>query len=156
MKKKTFFLYLNLLASIAIMAQAPETFYGAWKADLSKSKFSPGPAPKSNLKTYSPVKDGFKAHQDLVTADGKQVSVDVPFAKLDGKDYPGKGSADADTYAFTKIDAHTFQIVQKKDGKVTITAKMVVSADGKTRSITQTETNAKGEKVNNTVYWERQ
>jgi hypothetical protein len=38
----------------------------------------------------------------------------------------------------------------------TIVAKMVVAPDGKSRSIVQTEKNAKGEPVNNTIYWDRQ
>ena len=143
------------LAALALLAQTQEAFYGLWKVDLSKSKYSPGPAPKSNMKKYEPWKDGFKATQDMVTAKGEKVHVEV-IAKVDGKDYPGKGSPDADTYAFKRIDAHSYEVTQKKDGKVTIVAKMVVAPDGKSRSIIQTGKNAKGEPVNNTVYWDRQ
>jgi len=39
---------------------------------------------------------------------------------------------------------------------VTIVAKMVVAPDGKSRSIVQTGKTAKGEPVNNTIYWEKQ
>jgi hypothetical protein len=39
---------------------------------------------------------------------------------------------------------------------VTIVAKMMVAPDGKSRSIVQTGKNAKGEPVNNTIYWDRQ
>ena len=38
------------LAALALLAQTQEAFYGLWKVDLSKSKYSPGPAPKSNMK----------------------------------------------------------------------------------------------------------
>ena len=143
------------LAALALLAQSQEAFYGLWKVDMSKSKYSPGPAPKSNMKKYEPWKDGFKATQDMVTAKGEKVHVEV-IAKVDGKDYPGKGSPDADTYAFKRIDAHSYEVTQKKDGKVTIVAKMVVAADGKSRSIVQTGKNAKGEPVNNTIYWDKQ
>jgi hypothetical protein len=143
------------LAALALLAQSQEAFYGMWKADVSKSKYSPGPAPKSNMKKYEPWQDGFKATQDMVTAKGEKVHVEV-VAKVDGKDYPGKGSPDADTYAFKKLDARTYEVTQKKDGKVTIVAKMVVAPDGKSRTITQTGKNAKGEPVNNMVYWDRQ
>ena len=142
-------------AALALLAQSQEAFYGLWKVDMNKSKYSPGPAPKSNMKKYEPWKDGFKATQDMVTAKGEKVHVEV-IAKVDGKDYPGKGSPDADTYAFKRIDAHSYEVTQKKDGKVTIVAKMVVAPDGKSRSIVQTGKNAKGEPVNNTIYWDKQ
>jgi len=143
------------LAALALLAQTQEAFYGLWKVDLSKSKYSPGPAPRSNMKKYEPWKDGFKATQDMVTAKGEKVHVEV-IAKVDGKDYPGTGSPDADTYAFKKLDARTYEVTQKKDGKVTIVAKMVVAPDGKSRSIVQTGKNAKGEPVNNQIYWDKQ
>jgi hypothetical protein len=41
-------------------------------------------------------------------------------------------------------------------GKVTITSRVVVSADGKTRTSTQTGMDAKGQKVNNVLVFERQ
>ena len=143
------------LAALALLAQSQEAFYGMWKVDTSKSKYSPGPAPKSNMKKYEPWQDGFKATQDMVTAKGEKVHVEV-IAKVDGKDYPGTGSPDADTYAFKKLDARTYEVTQKKDGKVTIVAKMVVAPDGKSRSIVQTGKNAKGEPVNNQIYWDKQ
>ena len=130
MRIRTVLMGVNGLAAVALLAQAPEAFYGTWKVDVSKSKYSPGPAPKSNMKSYEPYKDGFKATQDMVNAKGEKVHVEV-FAKVDGKDYPGKGSPDADTYAFKKLDAHTYEVTQKKDGKVTVIGKMVVAADGK-------------------------
>ncbi|MCU1334765.1 MAG: hypothetical protein JWO19_346 [Bryobacterales bacterium] len=144
-----------LLTAFVLVAESQEAFYGMWKVDVSKSKYSPGPAPKSNMKKYEPWQDGFKATQDMVTAKGEKVHVEV-VAKVDGKDYPGKGSPDADTYAFKKIDARTYEVTQKKDGKVTIVSKMVVAPDGKSRTINQTGKSAKGEPVNNLIYWDKQ
>lgn len=155
MRIRTVVMMVPAFAALGLLAQAQEAFYGLWKVDLSKSKYSPGPAPKSNMKKYEPWQDGFKATQDIVTAKGEKVHVEV-IAKVDGKDYPGKGSPDADTYAFKRIDAHTYEVTQKKDGKVTIVAKMTVAADGKSRSIVQTGKNSKGEPVNNQIYWDRQ
>ena len=159
MRTRTLLIVANVIAvmlvAFVLMAQSQEAFYGMWKVDLTKSKYSPGPAPKSNMKKYEPWKDGFKATQDVVTAKGEKVHVEV-MAKVDGKDYPGKGSPDADTYAFKRIDSRTYEVTQKKDGRVTIIAKMVVAPDGKSRSIVQTGKNAKGEPVNNTIYWDKQ
>ncbi|MBZ5632907.1 MAG: hypothetical protein LAO55_07230 [Acidobacteriia bacterium] len=154
MRLRVVVMLVPALAALALLAQTQEAFYGLWKVDMSKSKYSPGPAPKSNMKKYEPWKDGFKATQDMVTAKGEKVHVEV-IAKVDGKDYPGKGSPDADTYAFKRIDARSYEVTQKKDGKVTIVAKMVVAPDGKSRSIVQTGKTAKGEPVNNTIYWDK-
>ena len=55
-----------------------------------------------------------------------------------------------------KIDDYTVESVSKKAGKPLITTKSVVSKDGKTRTTTQKGTNAKGEKVNNTIVYDKQ
>ena len=44
----------------------------------------------------------------------------------------------ADMVAVKRIDAHTLESVNKKGGKVTTTQRNVVSADGKTRTVTTT------------------
>ncbi len=54
------------------------------------------------------------------------------------------------------VDANTTEATLKMKGRVTLTTKAVVSADGKTRTLTTTGTNAKGQKVNNVVVFERQ
>ena len=75
--------------------------------------------------------------------------------KLDGKDYPLTGDAISDSRAFKKIDEKTIEITSKKDGKVTGTGTIVVSADGKSRTVTTTMTNAKGEKVTTTAVYDK-
>ena len=47
------------------------------------------------------------------------------------------------------------RVVSKKSGKVTITQRNIVSADGKTRTVTTTGTDALGQKVNNVAVFER-
>jgi hypothetical protein len=41
-------------------------------------------------------------------------------------------------------------------GKVTTTSRVVVSADGKTRTITTTGTDTQGRTVNNVTVWDKQ
>ena len=76
--------------------------------------------------------------------------------KYDGKDYPATGMPGADTISMKKIDDSTIETVSKKGGKPLITTKSVVSKDGKTRTTTQKGTNAKGEKVHNTIVYDKQ
>ena len=78
-------------------------------------------------------------------------------SNLDGKDAPVAGNnPNADMIAVKRIDAHTLETVNKKGGKVTTTQKNVVSADGKTRTVTTTGTDAQGQKINNVGVFEKQ
>lgn len=66
------------------------------------------------------------------------------------------GNPDADTCSPKRIDDNSYQNTWKKAGKVTITAKVVVAADGKSLTVTQTGTNGKGQAVNNTTVYDKQ
>jgi hypothetical protein len=77
-------------------------------------------------------------------------------AKYDGKFVPFKGNPDADMLAYKRIDANTVEATTQLNGKVMGTSRIVVSADGKTRTLTQTGKNAKGQDVHNTVVYEKQ
>ena len=72
-------------------------------------------------------------------------------AKYDGKFAPFKGNPDADMLAYKRIDANTVEATTQLNGKPAGTTKVVVSADGKTRTLTQTGKNAKGQTVHNVV-----
>lgn len=136
-------------------AFAADVFSGNWKVNLAKSKYDPGPAPKGpNISKIEAIPGGLKFTNTGVNAEGKPTGSDWS-GKFDGKDNPVKGDPTRDTAALKKINDHTIEIVNKKDGKVTTTNRTVFSKDGKTRSATTTGTNAKGEKVNNTVVYEK-
>jgi len=76
--------------------------------------------------------------------------------KFDGKDYPMTGSPMDDTRAYTKVNSHTLSITMKKDGKVTTTGRVVVSPDGKTRTVTLHTTDPSGKKVSSTSVYDKQ
>jgi hypothetical protein len=146
-------LSLVLLGSAA--AQAADNWVGTWKLNLAKSKYSPGPAPKSNVAKYEAWDGGVKAVTDGVGADDKPTHTEFA-AKFDGKDYPYKGSASFDTIVVKRIDDNTYEATVKSKGKVVVTSRNVVSKDGKTRTQTQTGTDAQGKAINNTVVYDRQ
>ena len=136
-------------------AFAKDMFSGNWKLNLAKSKYDPGPPPKGpNVTKIEAVPGGLKFTADGVNAEGKPTHFEWT-AKFDGKDNPVKGDPNRDTAALKKINDHTYEVVNKKDGKVTTTARVVVAKDGKTRTVTTTGTNAKGEKVNNVTVFEK-
>jgi len=129
---------------------------GVWKLNIAKSKYSPGPAPKSGSTRIEAAGAGAKVTVDQEIADGTKRHWTFT-ANYDGKDSPVTGNnPDADTVARTRIDASTVQTVSKKAGKVTTTQTSAVSSDGKTRTVTTKGVNASGQQVNNVAVYERQ
>ena len=56
-------------------------------------------------------------------------------AKLDGKEYPYEASPSMNKVVLKKIGARVIEETDKRDGKVMSTARMTVSADGKTMTM---------------------
>lgn len=123
---------------------------------MIKSKYDPGPAPKSGTTKWEVVAAGTKNTSDGISADGTPRHWEST-TNFDGKDAPITGNnPDGDSVARTRIDAMTIRSVTKKAGKVTRTQTSVVSPDGKTRTVTTTGVNAAGQKVHNVAVYEKQ
>jgi hypothetical protein len=153
-------LVVSLAAFCAIVLSssvglAAENWLGTWKLNVAKSKYSPGPGPKSLTIKLEATADGIKLTSDGVNSEGKATHGEY-VSKFDGKDVPWEGNPDADTASAKKIDDNSYENIWKKEGKTTISAKVVVSKDGKTINTTQTGTDSKGRTVNNTLVWDRQ
>jgi hypothetical protein len=145
-----------LVAGVLAAAQTSDPFVGTWRLNVAKSKYTPGPAPKSITSTYEAAGKGYTVSVKNEPASGPVQQYSYTTA-LDGKDVPVTGNnPNADMIAVKRIDANTLEIVNKKGGKVTTTQKQVVSADGKTRTVTTTGTDAQGQKVNNVTVFEKQ
>lgn len=160
MKRTTVVAWIGLTVALVIgatlLAQAKEPLSGTWKLNVAKSKFSPGPASKSGTSKWEVTQDSVRLTVDTVPASGEPIHYEAS-GKFDGKDNPIKGNnPDGDSVAFSKIDSHTYEAVNKKGGQITITGRIVVAADGKTRVTTQTGKNGKGETVHNTLSYEKQ
>lgn len=146
---------LSLVLAVPAFAQA-DSQVGTWKLNLAKSKYSPGPAPKSATTIITAAGQGTKVVVDQAQADGSVRHWEFT-ANYDGKDSKVTGNnPDADTVARTRIDAHTVQTVSKKNGKVTTTQASTVSADGKTRTVTTKGVNAAGQQVSNVAVYDKQ
>lgn len=141
--------------TVGAWAQAPKGLEGTWKLNVAKSKFSPGPAPKSMTITYSMVgADGMRIVVATTPAEGEAQKWEMT-AHYDGKDHPVKGNPNADTIMVKQIDDRTGESTFKKDGKVTATNRRVLSADGKTLTITSTGTTADGKPRKDIQVFER-
>jgi hypothetical protein len=160
MKPKTILIQINLAIVLVLagtlLAQAQESLFGTWKMNAAKSKYSPGPVPKSNIAKWEAFQGGVKLTVDVVRANGETLHYESS-GKFDGKDNPVKGNnPDGDAVAFSKIDARTYEAVTKKGGQTTVTAHIVVATDGKTRITTQTGKDGQGQTVNNMMFYEKQ
>jgi len=147
-----------LAISVPVTAQAQDAWTGSWKLNLAKSKFEPANlAPKSQtVKQEATPGGGTKVTVDGVDAQGKPVHYEF-VTMFDGKSFEVPGAPDANTTrVYKRIDRRTYEWVQSVSGKVTTTSRSVVSADGKTRTITTTGKNAQGQTVNNAVVYDRQ
>jgi hypothetical protein len=55
-----------------------------------------------------------------------------------------------------QVNARTIDVTSKKDGKVVLTAHVVLSADGKSRTVTAHVTDAKGKKITSTAVYDKE
>jgi len=155
MKKRIYLLTLvALLAAAMVCFAAEDVNMGTWKLDEAKSKIGPG-MPKNTTVVYAAADDSVKITVDGVDADGKPVHNEWT-GKFDGKDYPVTGDSSSDTRAYKRVNDHTLEITNKKGGTVTTTARVVVSADGKSRTVTAHGKDAKGKKISSTSVYDKQ
>jgi hypothetical protein len=134
------------------LAQSSNPLLGNWKLNVAKSKGSF----KSGSTKFEAAGAGVKVTVDLVGTDGT-VSHWTYTANYDGKDNPVTGNSPyGDVVAFTRIDANTTRITSKNGGKVTVTQTMVVSGDGKTRTVTTKGRDAKGQTVDTVGFYDKQ
>jgi hypothetical protein len=154
----TFFnvVVLALAGSGLMLAQGvADPLVGSWKLNSAKSKFSPGPAPKSQTLKYEMQGDELEVAVDTVSADGTRQH-QAYGAKFDGKEYLINGDPDRDSASMKRIDAYTTDVVGTKAGKPTVTFRRVVSKDGKTLTLRETGTNGKGQKVSSVAVYDKE
>jgi hypothetical protein len=154
---------LLIVAAVALvplfaLAQAQDPWIGTWRLNLAKSKYEPANlAPKSQMLRQDAAAGGSaKTVVDIVDAQGQTLHQEYTVT-FDGKPVSIKGAPDPNTTrAYKRIDSRTYEYLQSVSGKLTTTVRTVVSADGKTRTITTTGRNAQGQSVNNVAVYERQ
>ena len=146
----------TVLASGAVVAApAADPLIGTWKLNVAKSKFSPGPAPKAQIRNYAESAQGTTLTLKTTAADGKETTTSLTF-RDDGKPYPASGNPDFDTVSVTRLDALTVHSAQLKAGVTVGTGVRTVSKDGKTLTFAQQGTHASGVKYDNVLVYDRQ
>ena len=154
MKIRSSLLTLACCLFAIVCFAANDTMMGTWKLNESKSKLSAS-APKNETVTYEAAGDSVKVTIDGTAPDGKATHSEWT-GKFDGKDYPSTGNPNEDMRSVKQIDDRTLQVVSKKEGKVVLTAHVVVAADGKTRTVTVNGTDAQGKKYKAVAVYDKQ
>jgi hypothetical protein len=159
MKRLLEFAAIIALAAVATgtaMAQS-NPLVGTWKLNVEKSKYSPGPAPKSLTRTVVANGDGVKYTFEGTAADGTALAYSFS-VNFDGKDNPVTGAmpGGVDSISAKRINATTYEATTKKGGKVIGSSKVTVSGDGKTTTVDAKGTNAKGEATHDVSVYDKQ
>ena len=150
----------NALLTLALclvgigVAFADDANMGTWKLNEAKSKFASGAAKNSTV-VYEAAGGDVKVTVEGTDKDGKATHNEWT-GKFDGKDYPVSGDANADARSYEKTNDRTLKLTGKKDGKVVTTGEIVVSADGKTRTVKTTMTDSTGKKLKSTAVYDKQ
>jgi hypothetical protein len=146
-------LVLNL-AACGSGGRSDDPMSGTWALNPQKSSYVPAPGPKAQTVVISGPDQARKLVVDITPDIGPAMHWEVSGAA--NQDLPVTGvNPNADTYSFKRINRTTIEAQYKKNGRPTITQTAVVSADGKTLTVTGKGVNVAGQAVNTTAVFER-
>jgi hypothetical protein len=145
-------LAVSLLASAACFAANPQM--GTWKLNEAKSKFEPGTT-KNTMVGYEPAGDQVKVTVNGINAKGKSTHNEWT-GRFDGKNYPVTGDPNSDARSYKKIDDRTMELTIWNHGRVVGTGRIVISADGKSRTVSTSGSDAKGNYFKSTAVYDKQ
>jgi hypothetical protein len=143
----------EVLTAQSTSPNEPDQLVGAWRLDVAKSRYRPGPAPISETRTY--VRTGENVLGVILRefANGRRERIEYT-ANYD-REYPVTGTDDYDMVVLKRIDRSTSEAVLSHAGRVFGTARRVIAADGKSMTITFRRDSETGVSVLNSAYYDR-
>ena len=154
MKTRTIVLTLALCFIGAAVCFAQSPFMGTWKLNEAKSTLAPG-MPKNNTVVYETEGINVKVTIDGTDGAGNPTHNEWT-GQFDGKAYPVKGDPNSDSRSYTRKGIHELDFAMKNGAKVTTSGRIVVSDDGKSRTVTARGIDAKGKKFKSTAVYDKQ
>jgi len=134
----------TLFASATVcLAQSPHM--GTWKLNEAKSKIPAG-ATKNNTVIYEAAGDSIKVTVDGTDGSGNPIHSEWT-GKFDGKYYAVTGDPTSNTRSYRRINSRTLALTGKQGGKITVSGRIAVSANGRSRTVTNTVTDPKGKRM---------
>ena len=153
MKTKTLVISLAVWFIAGAISFAANPQMGTWKLNEAKSKLGNGKAKNSTV-VYQSMPFKVKVTIDGTDAKGQPMHNEWS-GKFDGKDYPVTGDPTSDIRSYKKIDDHAMEFTVKKEGKVTITGRIVVAPDGKSRTVNASGADEKGKKFKTAAVYDK-
>jgi hypothetical protein len=133
-------------------------FVGTWKLNTAKSKFEPGPGPKSLTRTIVAQGTGANYSFEGVGADGASYAYSFS-TNYDGKDSAITGTGTpggADTIALKRVSSRKTEGTLKKDGKEISKVVAEVSKDGKVATVRTKGKTADGKESSSESVYDKQ
>jgi len=160
MRRTLFAFVLFVLAAVVASPLLAEDnpFVGTWKLNTEKSKFKPGPGPKSQTRSVVAEGDGAKYSFEGIAADGSTASYSFS-TNYDGKESAVTGSGmpgGADTIVLKRVSSHKVVATLKKGGKETGKAEAEVSKDGKVTTVKTKGKTADGKDYDSESVYDKQ
>ncbi len=144
-----------LFLSAALTIRAADPVLGTWHLDVAKSRYDPGPPPKSQTRRYREENGEVKAVVITKNKNGNTDTVYYP-ANYDGKEHPVSGSPDTDGILMKRVDEYTAESILTHAGRTIGSTRRTVSRDGQTMTITFTGPGANGDTVINRAFYEKE
>ncbi len=145
---------LFCVATLASQAFAGENWVGSWKLNAAKSTLSQS-AGRAEMLKFEATAAGIKLTAVGTDPQGKPMHGEYT-SNFDGKEVAWTGNPSADVASPKRIDDNSYENTWKLSGKKTMTAKVVVSDDKKTLTVTQTPSGAQGAATPSVAVYDRQ
>jgi hypothetical protein len=141
------------IVATALWSADPEI--GTWRLNVQKSRFLPGPAFRSETRTYEEQKDGVRV--TIRTVDGKGRTVtSIYLTTPDGQQHVVSGSGGpADSVGLKRINEFTAESTLMHAGKEIAKTTRVIDPEGKKMTITYKGLDPDGNPVDYTLVFER-
>ena len=122
-------------AQAASVAQVQgDQLIGVWELNVAKSRYTPGPGPINETRTYARGPNGVEGTIQRRFRDGRSERIEY-IAEYD-REYPVTGTEAYNHVLLKRIDAYTAEAVLSHAGRVYGTARRVIARDGKTMTMT--------------------
>jgi hypothetical protein len=136
------------------LGQGHDPVLGTWELNLVRSRYNPGPPPRSETRVFAQDGDVIRATSRAIDASGMTVGA-VWTISYDGRERRIEGGSGGDSQRLVRLDAWTTEATLTRGGTVIQTSRREVSRDGKTMIVTLTGTNASGQPVHNVMVFDK-
>ena len=159
MRRRTFIAGLGSVAAWPVVAHAQrgesDPFVGQWLLNLEKSRYKPGPPPRSASLSVQGEGQNRKATLAGIDAAGNSFTQVYMFIH-DSQPHPVTGNPLGDAAVYTPVDDKTVSWSVTKDGQIVQTGRDTVSRDGRTFTITSVRSDASGRPIGNVAVFDKQ